>query len=205
MRRPDNNRRAEVWLVCGSTGSGKSHAIKARIAREPCVMVFDVKNEYGSLPGFRTAHSRAEFVGLARGGGRVAWPATSPEDFEFFCRVVWARADCLVIVEELASVTAPGKACGTWHLIISQGRGFGIRTIGITQRPAEIDKTLVGNASLIRTHQLTRAKDRKYVADELDIDPQVILDLPEFGYVERDVKARTVSYGGPSTRRVRKP
>lgn len=201
MRAPNNNLAAQIELVCGSSGSGKSYGIKARIANERCVLVFDVKNEYGQLPGFKVAHTAAEFVTMARAGGRVSWPATSPEEFDFFCRVVWARADCLCIVEELSSVTSPGKASGAWHRIITQGRGFGIRTIGVTQRPAEIDKTIVGNASMIRCHQLTRAADRKYVAAELDIELGTLTNLPEFCYVERDMKGRTVRFGGPRQKR----
>lgn len=196
MRSPNNKLPAEIIVVCGSTGSGKSEGIKKRIANEKCVLVFDVKNEYGSLPGFKRATSPSEFLSLARAGGRVAYPAPS-EQFEFFCRVAWARGDCLVIAEELASVTSPGKACGPWHLILSQGRGFGIRTIGITQRPAEIDKTIIGNASVIRCHQLTRLKDRKAVAAELDVPLAQLSNLPEFGYVERDMKRRTVTFNPP--------
>lgn len=196
MRRPNNNLPAEIVVVCGSTGSGKSHGIKARIARERCVLVWDAKNEYGSLPGFKGTHSPAEFVALARAGGRVAF-AASPDQFAFFCRVVWARGDCLCIAEELAGVTGTAKACGAWHQILTQGRGYGIRTIGITQRPAEIDKTIIGNATLIRSHRLTRLNDCKAVAAELDVPIEKLRALQGFEFVERDMTAGLVRWSKP--------
>lgn len=185
MREPDNSLPADVRLIVGSTGSGKSFETKRAIARERNVFVFDVKNEYGSLPGFRRAYTRADFLREMRRGGRVAWATTGAADFEFFCWAVWYRGSALVIVEELASVTGTGKAIGPWHLMLSQGRGFGLRIIGVTQRPAEIDKTIVGNATLIRAHRLTRGSDRAYVAAELDV-PRADLDgLQGFDYIER--------------------
>lgn len=187
MREPDNSLPADVRVIAGSMGSGKSFETKRAIARERTVFVFDVKNEYGSLPGFRRVYTRADFLAAMRRGGRVAWATTGVADFEFFCRCVWHRGSALVIVEELASVTGTGKAIGAWHLILTQGRGFGLRVIGVTQRPAEIDKTIIGNATLIRAHRLSRGSDRAYVAAELDV-PRADLDaLQGWDYIERDV------------------
>jgi len=194
MREPDNTLPADIRVIMGATGSGKSFETKRAIKGERTVFVFDVKNEYGSLPGFRRASSRADFFREMQRGGRLAWAATSPADFEFFCRCVWARGCGLVIVEELASVTGTAKAIGAWHLILSQGRGFGLRVIGITQRPAEIDKTIIGNATLIRTHRLTRGSDRAYVAAELDV-PRAELDaLQGHEYIERHVPTNQLRY-----------
>lgn len=204
MRRPDNSRPAQIVVVCGSTGTGKSHGIKAGIARERTVLVWDAKNEYGELPGFRSTHDPAEFVRLARAGGRVAL-AAPPELFPFWARVVWARGDCLAVAEELAGVTGTAKACGAWHQILTQGRGYGIRTIGVTQRPAEIDKTIIGNATLIRAHRLTRFEDRRYVARELDVSIETLGALQGFECIERDMTAGTVRYGAATTKRRKKP
>ncbi|GAC1677123.1 MAG: hypothetical protein NVS9B2_27980 [Steroidobacteraceae bacterium] len=201
MRSPNNSLPAHVEVICGAMGSGKSQGVKNAIKRERDVFVFDVKNEYGTLPGFKVAHSRAELVEAAKRGGRWAFPS-KPEDFDFWCRVVWARGSCMVIAEELASVTQPGKACGAWHLICTQGRGFGLRIVGITQRPAEIDKTIIGNASLFRCHRLSRANDRKYMAAELDCEVEHVARLNGFQYLERTVYPPALSHVDDRGRRV---
>lgn len=188
MRTPDNDLKADIRLVVGSTGSGKSHGTKQAMKGERSVFVFDVKNEYGAIPGFRIVHTRRELVAAAERGGRVAWPACSAEDFDFWAAVVWARGDCLCVAEELAGLaTSSGKARGYWHKILTQGRGFGIRTVGLSQRPQEIDKTIVGQATLMRVHRLSRAGDQKYMAAELNVPVELVADLQGFEVIERHV------------------
>ena len=186
MRSPNNALAADVRFICGSMGTGKSHGVKQALKGERNVLVFDAKNEYGGQPGFRIVRSRSEFLAAARAGGRIAWPAP-PSEFDFFASVVWARGDCLCIVEELASVTTTAKARGSWHLILSQGRGFGIRTVGVAQRAMEIDKTIIGNATMMRVHRLSRADDRAYMAKELDVPRSMIDGLQGYEFVQRDV------------------
>ncbi len=204
MREPNNRLPADIRIIMGATGSGKSEETKQALLREKGdVFVFDVKNEYGSQPGFRRVGTRADFYREMLKGGRVAWAANSPADFEFFCRCVWARGSALVIVEELASVTGTAKAIGAWHLILTQGRGYGLRVIGITQRPAEIDKTIIGNATLIRTHRLTRGSDRAYVAAELDVPRSDLDALKDFDYIERHVPTNKLRYSAQKQARRR--
>lgn len=186
MRKPDNSLPAQIEFICGSSGTGKSTCIKERIARERQVLVWDAKNEYGDLPGFKTTHRAAEFVKLARAGGRVAF-AAPPSEFEFYCRVVWARAGCLNIVEELGAVTGIAKACGTWHLIVSQGRGYGIRTIGIAQRSAEVDKTLIGNLSLVHVRRLAFEADIVSAARLLNVPRDRVAALTGHQFIERNI------------------
>lgn len=196
MRAPNNALAADVRFICGSMGTGKSHGTKESLKGESNVYVFDVKNEYGSLKGFRVVHSREDFVRAIKAGGRWAWPKTSPEDFEFFCRAVWARGCCLAVVEELASLTGTAKARGAWHLILTQGRGYGIRVVGLAQRPAEVDKTIIGNATLLRVHRLSRADDRAYMAKELDVPQEAVDALSGYQFIQRDVLKGQVSGTG---------
>ncbi len=198
MRSPDNSLPAQIEFICGSSGTGKSEEIKTRlrVGRFANVLVWDAKNEYGALPGFKSTHDPATFLKWARVGGRIAY-AAPPSQFEFYCRVVWARGGCLNIVEELAAVTGTAKACGPWHLIVSQGRGYGIRTIGIAQRAAEVDKTLIGNASLIHVRRLTRADDRIAMSRELDVPLPHLTALQNFQFIERDMTTGKLRYSHP--------
>jgi hypothetical protein len=87
----------------------------------------------------------------------------------------------------LAGVTSPAKAPEGWHTLVSRGRKRGIVIYGVTQRPSESDKTIMGNSTLKHVGMMPRAKDRKYMADEMDIDVR-LLDLEPLEYVEKSGK-----------------
>ncbi len=65
----------------------------------------------------------------------------------------------------------------------------------LTQRPAESDKTAIGNATLFRTGRLKRADDRKMVAKELDVHVSEVTGLKPLDFVERDDVTGKVTRG----------
>ncbi len=192
MRKPNNALLAQIEFICGSSGTGKSELIKQQLKTEKQVLVWDAKNEYGDLPGFRTTHRKDEFLKLARAGGRVAF-AAPPSEFDFYTRVVWARGGCLNIVEELGAVTGTAKARDAWHLICSQGRGYGIKTIGIAQRVAEVDKTLIGNLSRLHVRRLAYEEDQVRMARLLGVPTERVAALIGYHWIERDMTAGIVT------------
>lgn len=202
MRRPNNRLPADITAVFGSTGTRKTTGyVMPRVdAERGAVVIWDAKNEYQGVPGVVTVYDRAELVQAVRSCRRLAFHAP-PDEFAFWCRVVWARGDALVIAEELAQVTTPGKACGAWHQILTAGRGFGLRTIGIGQRPAEVDKTIIGQASLLHVRRLTRAADRRYMAAELDVAPGIVDAMRGDQWIEREIATGAVRVGAG----IRKP
>lgn len=70
--------------------------------------------------------------------------------FEFWARCTFAWCNAAIVAEETADVTNPSKAPHWWGLLIRKGRARGLSTIfALTQRPAESDKTDIGNATLL--------------------------------------------------------
>jgi len=198
-RRPDG----EAILVCGSRGSGKSGWTRQQCESVTRLLVWDSVGEWSrdglvtpisSLPELRTWIVQAG-TGPCRYGytGRV-----STENFETFCRlsIVWLKAaPGVLVVEELADVTSPGKAPDGWGEIIRKGRHYGGRIYGLTQRPAESDKTIAGNADVIHCGRLSFPTDRKTLAEYLDVDVKMITALPSLHYLERDMRDRTLRRG----------
>lgn len=208
----NNSLPARHIAIAGSTGSGKStfakkEILKPVLKRVPRLMVFDPKNEYGdkdkffsgceisaSSPG-ELAHKlkdkidkpfKARLIGVTR------------EDFEAWAKLTFAMGSCIALAEELGAFTSPGKASPNWHRLISQGRAKGcqgIQIIGITQSPAESDKTLIRNATLIHTGRLTRAGDREYMAKEMDISVNEITALKDLEYIQRNMQTHE-TYSG---------
>lgn len=179
--------KASITLVCGASGSGKTAWLIQRIRRAKRVLVWDMKGEYARDHGFALLSDKSQLVDALRRSkvGRFAFRSIVPADFDFFCRAAYAWGKCIVIAEELADVTTPGKAPLGWGMVVRRGRDRSLEVYGVTQRPAESDKTVIGNATLIHCAMLPRFADRQYMAREMDIDVEKIAALKPLEWVER--------------------
>lgn len=205
MRRPNNALSASHLLCVASTGGGKSTYIKRhRLKGEKSVIVWDAKDEYHALGFERITSARALAERMAKSQrGRIAF-AAGPELFAFWCRAVWAWGDCLCIAEELADVVSPAKAPRHWGEILRKGRAFGIRTITTTQRPQEIDKTTVGNATAVMVGFLGFQPDRQYMSRRLGFDMDALNAMQPGDYHYRELPAGALQSGRTYPKRERK-
>lgn len=199
--------------VAGSSRSGKTFLTAKRIARDRCVLVWDSMAEFSQMHTFAPVRSDGVLRRIAASGapGRFAFVApVTAEQFDLFCRCAWlwlrvnaARGRVVtILVEELADVTAPGKAPAAWGEIIRKSLRFNPHIYALTQRPAESDKTVMGNATVLRCHSMARAADRKAMARELDCDQAFVdaLDLSRYQYLERDRLTQKLTKGGKGMR-----
>lgn len=189
-------RTGEIGLYTGKTRSGKTYQLKRRIKSARRVLVWSVKEPIdryaANWKGAITVRGLAELKAtIQRVGSRPAVIIYTPRSLKDFAG--WAKlahawgiiAPCVVVAEELADVTTPGKAPDGWGELIRQGAGWGIDIYGVTQRPAESDKTIVGNMSFIHAHQVMRDNDRAYLAREMDLKVEDIAGLRGYAWVER--------------------
>lgn len=189
MRRPNNLLKAHIVLVCGGSGSGKSWWTKTQTAHEARALVFDYKDEYGKPgPGgyhrvTRLTDLKSALIKVGAGPGRYAFVGNAAE-FESFCWLAYHWGNCVVIAEELSAYTSQSKAPPGWHACITRGRGFGMKVYGVSQRPMESDKTIIGNATLIHCGKLKRAGDREYMAKEMDLPVSELARLKPLEWVE---------------------
>lgn len=119
--------------------------------------------------------------------------------FPIFCQLAWVWMRCgrgrILVIEELADVTSPGKAPAAWGEIVRKGRHEGGSIYALTQRPAESDKTIAGNADVIHCGRLSFPGDRKTLAEYLDVPVADITALPSLAYIERDMRTRELRTG----------
>lgn len=178
-RFPDNAHSNRHTLVLGTSGSGKTRWLtKSRdIAECKRVLLWDPEHDHWALH----CHTRAEFVRAVKAAlvsgkkFRIAYEPqnVTPEEFDWWCGVVWAvldgRAETVVIVEEIADVVKAGSAPTNWGFLTRKGRKYGARLYPVSQRPQQVDKTTVGMCPYKFAGALETDLDRKAVGSVLSL------------------------------------
>lgn len=197
---------ARIWAAVGASGTGKGLWIKNHLrAEKPArLVVWDFKKEYGEftrlvpkLSGVLAAMRKAG----ADGPLRIAYcPVGSGEkamrrEFEALCELVYAWERNTFIAEELSNVTTPGWAPASWRKMTTSGRHAEIHIIGATQTPTLVDKTFLGNCTLIHCGPLREYAHREQMARAMDIEGARLAKLVKFQWLEKDFDAGTVTEG----------
>lgn len=189
------------WAAFGARSTGKTSWVKKQIAqlKPPRLMVWDFKNDpsldglgkaYKSLPDFIKSLKEKSFQSryLVNHSGDIH------QQFNLFCMAAW-QAGCLVMfVDELPEVTKANKAPAAWRRCVNIGREYQdektgqkkwLSIIGAGQRPAECDKSFIGNTDLVHTGRLSHASDARELADSLGCNFRELLVLPNLHWIER--------------------
>lgn len=210
---------ARIWGVMGASGTGKGVWIKhqVRALAPPRLVVWDFKNEYGptcgnsplvaTLGGVQAQMRAAGADGpkAIRYAPRGAGDKAIRREFEGLCELVYAWESCCFIAEELANVTTPGWAPAAWRKMTTSGRHAQIHIIGATQTPALVDKTFLGNCTLIHAGPLREHAHRMAVARAMDIDEGRLAKLVKFQWLEKNYDTGEVSDGFTYPDGYRKP
>lgn len=183
--------KASISVVCGGSGTGKSAWVKRRLTTVKRLVIWDMTGEY-AREGIATPVDKCAALvqhlqaAGKKGACRVAFQPQSAAAplFNLFCRAAYAFGNCVVVVEELADVTTPGKAPPGWGVVVRRGRHKGLTVYGVTQRPSESDKTIMGNATLVHVCKMKRAQDRAYMAREISADVAELDSLLPLEWIE---------------------
>jgi len=163
---------ASIIGIFGGTGSGKSYKCKELIRNEKKLIVWDSMDEYGKDAKCRRFEGDlSEVIAHIRKQKqfRIAYvPAFSGivRQFGHFCRIVRAVGNLQVVCEELNEITKPNNAPPDWKWLCSRGRHRGVKIIGLSQRPASVDKDFIGNTTEVYAGRLTYDRDWKSLASK---------------------------------------
>ncbi len=170
------------------------------------MLVWDTKKEwaprFGLIVVVTLQQLHAHVVAALDGrSSRIAYQGpVSREHFEIFCRLAWvwikAKKRRVLVVEELADVTNPGKAAQAWGEILRKGRDpYQAIVIGLTQRASESDSTIAGNCQLIHAGFQSFPRDRKTISEYLDVPLEEVRNLGALDWIERDMRTRDLRRG----------
>lgn len=189
--------KAALNVAVGSSGSGKSHWIKAELAaaHPQRLIVCDPDGEYDkhgtrvrTLAELVRATVAPQFAVIFTPADD---PATGTKQFAFMCAAAWHIATELnrpltFAVDELAEYVTAWKAPSSWRRLVKRGRKYGVTVYAGSQRPAEIDKTIWGNASLIRSGRLSDKNDQATVGRALGVKPDELGALSNHAWIALD-------------------
>lgn len=191
MMRQEQRGDGLLVAVAGRSRSGKTAWVMQRVQGAARLLVRDPRLEYVGPLQAKAVDSVPELAALLRktGTGEGRFCYTGPDSgFNDVCKLgyLWGQLWPIVFVgEEISDVTNPGKAPDGWGQLNRKGLYFGNHIYSITQRPAECDKTVWGNASVIHSHGFIRAEDKDYMARQLSVSVLEIEALQQFEYLER--------------------
>jgi hypothetical protein len=188
----ERRRDGEIVVVTGRARSGKTVYTMRAVARAARLLVWDSHLQWaahGCTPRPSIA-ALAAACGTREPGQHAYTGPVTPRTFSAFCvvaRCYVMLGPAVVVVEELADVSAPGKAPADWGALLRLAPKYGGTVYAITQRPSESDKTAIGNAARIICHATGRMGDAQYMASELGVELAAVraLDAGRLEYLER--------------------
>lgn len=187
-----------VMAALGGRGSGKSAWVKQlpHVVKASRLIVWDYMHEYGEF-AIPKASLADTLRGMSAKSFRLAYQVQhdrSEAAFDLICKAVKEAKKCTLIAEELAFVTTPNRAPPAWRELCLIGRHVThaqSTLIGISQRPASIDKDFLACCDVIHCGRLAYAADAKAVAPFIGCDWRDLTTLPDLHYIERTAGGET--------------
>ena len=199
MPRPRRSPKALAIAVFGARGTGKTawvcqHLQQTNPAR---LVVWDFKHDPSLKP---VGQPFTDLGALIRSMGAPSFQlrylvnhrGDIDAQFDLWCRACWAAGDLTMFVDELPEVTKPGKAPTAWRRCVNVGREYQdggkvkrLSIIGAGQRPAECDKSFIGNCDIVHTGRLGYGADADKMARDMGLPKGALQRLPDLHWVEK--------------------
>lgn len=180
-----------MTFIIGRSGCGKTSFANEQIAGRKRVLAWDPDSQFCELPGFQRCETLQHLYQMTKGNkgdSRIAFQAINPNDFDIFCKIAFAwnlENPCAVIAEELSDMVSQGKACLGWGILIRRGRKYGVDVFALTQRPAETDKTTLGNCTRMVIFAPNTELDAEYIVKKIGV-PAAQIPSKNFHYIVRE-------------------
>ncbi len=194
-------------LYLARSGGGKSQALKQNpeLPRNGVrVILWDKSHDHKAHHyDNKRAFVRALMAGLESGKGfRIAFDGgVDVEDYEWWCQTVWHALDgnrlTYVVVEELSEVCiSTAKASPEAARLLNQGRKYGMRFHGTSQKPQEISKTYYDQCPLKWIGPQIGANIKKFARETGRAESEIAAldDLQFLVWDGRDGQPKAIKY-----------
>jgi hypothetical protein len=195
-----------IVAAFGASGSGKSSYLKRCLKQlhPKRLLIWSSQEEtdhYGEFGTLATSLERDVFPVLTNSGGfRLVYVPQGAIDswatqFDSFCEIALKAGDVVMLAEELADVTSNFKRPEYWSQIVRKGRAAGVKIFAASQRPADIDKNLFSQATLVRTGRLNSKGDVETLSRVLMVPAEQVIALKPLEFIERDMQTGATRTG----------
>lgn len=198
----NNTLQANIYGVMGSTGCGKSLWVKTSLLMKSDnrLAIWDYKREYQGYADLVTENLRDAVLAMKNPQFRIAFRPSfndklRAQQFDVFCKAVWQAKNVKCLVEELAMVTTPQRAPEGWKQLTCTGRSEGITIIGMSQRPAQVDKDFFDNCTELHCGFLAGKRSRQVMAEEMGVEEGDIRGLESLQYIHKNLRTKEIKMG----------
>lgn len=109
---------------------------------------------------------------------------------------IYAHGVCWFWLDEANEISTAHRTAAGLRKVLLQGRKAYVGGVSCTPRPKDISKSIITQAQFIAIFMIVDYDDRAYVAKNIGMSPpefdELMSQLPEYGYLFYDVKARTL-------------
>lgn len=193
--------------IIGRRGCGKSHLGKKLQQMWPRRVILDPTFEYTDatgrpiFPGAIVVHNFFEFgkkiieLKNSKKFVLIFQPGIELEDFraEFdqICRVIFYFGDVQIVLEELQEYASPHQLPAWLKKLMLVGRHQKISVLWTSQRPGEINKTVLSQCVHLFCGSIFEGNDLRYIANFLDEDSKKLKNLADrefFWFTQNNIK-----------------
>lgn len=167
-------------LIFGKKGTGKTTLAKKLVSvHKKNLIILDVNNEYqeygeiyNNLPDFLQAIRKNEFP--------IRY--FSDETESFFSLLYYFR-NITLLIDELHIFTSPYGFSSSLLKLVRLQRHINLKIYGVSQRIAEVSRTITAQKDKIITFRQEEPRDLK-ILEEYGFDPEEVKNLKKFQYLE---------------------
>lgn len=182
-------RPTDCVLVMGRRGCGKSYLAKRIQDLWPRKVIIDSLNEYeGEGQAFYSFHEFSDEMLRLKSLKQESFTLVyqfNPEDensaeiFEEILRTCFYFGNLQIVIEEIQLYSSPHFLSKWLKNCLLIGRHQNLSLLFTTQRPGELNKTVLSQCSHIFCGQIIEGNDLRYIAGFLNQDAQKLSSIPE--------------------------
>lgn len=178
----------DCLLVMGRRGCGKSFLAQNIQKLWPRRIILDTLDEYSEG---EVVHSFDEFCNKLQEFKSVnkdhfvliykfePESVQSAVEFEQIMRLAYYFGNVQVVIEEIQIYSSPNNLPHWLKNCLLTGRHQNLSLLFTTQRPGELNKTILSQCAHIFCGQIVEGNDLRYIASFLRQDAQKLISLPE--------------------------